>query len=345
MPRIFLSYRRADSITITGRIYDHLVRAFGEDQVFKDVDDIPLGVDFRNVLQGAVGGCDVVLVIIGPEWLTLRNKRGQPRIMDPDDFVHVEVAAGLARRDVLVVPVLINGTTMPSPADLPPALTELAYRNAAIMRDDPDFARDIQKLIEHITAQASPTRSRRKTPTPAPSQPVVSRDPTPTRDLTPAPRRRIRPLRWLLNLVVLAALVVGALWAVQNEDTVRELIDTGIAFINTLLSSDSPNHLACGEMVGGGVGPDQRIERWAIHAESGTRIFAFLSLPETDEPPPEMSMVLAAPDGTYIAYGERVDDLTWHLVRLVEETGQYTISVRLEDSRRETGYALELHCE
>jgi hypothetical protein len=44
---IFISYRRDDSVDITGRIYDRLVQHFSRDTVFKDVDSIPLGIDFR----------------------------------------------------------------------------------------------------------------------------------------------------------------------------------------------------------------------------------------------------------------------------------------------------------
>ncbi|MFC1961247.1 toll/interleukin-1 receptor domain-containing protein, partial [Chloroflexota bacterium] len=134
MPRIFISYRRADSVTITGRIHDHLVMAFGEDSVFKDVDDIPLGADFRQVLDREVGSCDVLLVIVGQTWVNTQNEAGQRRLHDPDDFVRIEVAAGLSRPDVLVIPLLVKGAEMPTSAHMPSDLQELAYRNAAIIR-------------------------------------------------------------------------------------------------------------------------------------------------------------------------------------------------------------------
>ncbi|RMG81744.1 MAG: TIR domain-containing protein, partial [Chloroflexi bacterium] len=113
MPRIFISYRRADSVTITGRIYDRLVAEYSDRNVFKDVDDIPLGADFRRVLDEEVGSCDVLLVIIGQQWLTL-EENGQRRLDNPDDFVRIEVEAGLNRNDVLVIPVLVKGAGMPS---------------------------------------------------------------------------------------------------------------------------------------------------------------------------------------------------------------------------------------
>ena len=151
MPRIFISYRRSDSITISGRIYDRLAAAFGDRSVFKDVDDIPLGADFRAVLDNEVATSDVQLVIIGSNWLNVTDERGQQRLQDPNDFVRIEVESGLKRgNNVLVIPVLVSGARMPTSDQLPPSLAELTYRNAAVVRDDPDFNRDMIKLIEQI---------------------------------------------------------------------------------------------------------------------------------------------------------------------------------------------------
>ena len=164
MPRIFISYRRADTITITGRIYDRLVAAFGEDDVFKDVDDIPLGADFRAVLEREVAKCDVLLAIIGQQWASIPDSAGAPRIRDVNDFVRIEVEAGIHRDDVIVIPVLVYGATMPTPDLLPSSLAELAFRNAAVVRDDPDFNHDIFRLIEQINRQFAPVAA---TPPPA----------------------------------------------------------------------------------------------------------------------------------------------------------------------------------
>jgi hypothetical protein len=188
MPRIFVSYRRADSITITGRIYDRLVDAFGEQYIFKDVDDIPVGVDFRAVLNREVSSADVLLVIIGKEWVSTKDDNGRRRLDDANDFVRIEVEHGLSRKAMLVIPVLVNGAGVPSAADLPPSLHELAFRNAAVIRDDPDFRRDMTRLIEQInryveqeppTTRLKPVQPAASPPAaaPAPVQPVVNRDP------------------------------------------------------------------------------------------------------------------------------------------------------------------------
>ena len=71
MPRIFISYRRNDSATSAGRIYDHLINQFGHGQVFMDVDTIKPGLDFVEVVQEAVGSCDALVAVIGKEWLRL----------------------------------------------------------------------------------------------------------------------------------------------------------------------------------------------------------------------------------------------------------------------------------
>src|SRR5215468_7288849 len=113
---IFISYRRSDNITMTGRIHDRLCSEFGDQTVFKDTEDIPAGADFRIALDQALGESAVVLVIIGQKWLTAADEDGKRRLEDPEDFVRVEVETALARPGTLVVPVLIDGTFMP-PSD------------------------------------------------------------------------------------------------------------------------------------------------------------------------------------------------------------------------------------
>lgn len=150
MPRLFISYRRADAVTITGRIHDRLVAAFGNNNVFKDVDDIPLGVDFRTVIEQEITVCDVVLVIIGPQWLNIEAEDNRRRLDDPNDFVRLEVELALTNSNIVTIPVLVHNAFMPVASDLPDGLRALAFLNAAAIRDDPDFNRDINRLVEYI---------------------------------------------------------------------------------------------------------------------------------------------------------------------------------------------------
>src|SRR5690606_32934164 len=110
----FISYRRADSQTITGRIYDRLADKFGAENVFKDVDSIGYGKDFRGAIRESINTCDVVLVIIGKTWLTLTDERGKRRIDNQNDFVRLEVENALQRDAILTIPVLVEGAAMPS---------------------------------------------------------------------------------------------------------------------------------------------------------------------------------------------------------------------------------------
>ena len=141
MEHIFLSYRRADSGVIAGRIYDNLADTYGSDNIFKDVNNIGPGVDFRDVLIEASSQCTVMLVLIGPSWINVTDIQGHRRLDDAEDFVRMEVETGLENDKVLVVPLLVNGALPPKASELPPTLKELAYRNARVIRDDPDFHR------------------------------------------------------------------------------------------------------------------------------------------------------------------------------------------------------------
>ena len=148
---IFISYRRSDSISETGRIYDSLSAHFGKECVFKDVFDIPYGVDFAEHLEQAVSQCQVLIVVIGNRWLSVTDAKGNRRLDAPEDFVRLEIASAL-QRDILVVPLLVNGAMMPPSSQLPENLKPLARRNAAQVRHDPDYHDDMNRVIALIQA-------------------------------------------------------------------------------------------------------------------------------------------------------------------------------------------------
>ena len=148
---VFISYRRGDSADVTGRIYDRMVQHFGRACVYKDVDSIPLGIDFREHLEQAVGRCHVLLAIVGRGWLDAGAESGQRRLDDSADFLRIEVETAL-KRNVPVIPVLVQGATMPSEQTLPAGLRAFAYRNGVAVRPDPDFHGDVDRLIAGIEA-------------------------------------------------------------------------------------------------------------------------------------------------------------------------------------------------
>jgi hypothetical protein len=145
--RVFISYRREDSINMAGRIRDRLARDLGEENVFFDLDSIAFGSDFRVAISSTLAEVDAVLVIIGRQWLgSFASHTGQ-------DFVRTEVELAL-KGHAPVIPVLIDDTVMPDEAQLPASIIELAYRNAAPVRHDPDFHPDMDRLVRSLTARA-----------------------------------------------------------------------------------------------------------------------------------------------------------------------------------------------
>src|SRR4029453_9644354 len=122
--KIFINYRRDDSIGTAGRLHDRLAQAFGRKNLFMDVDHIPAGVDFVEYLNSQLAACDIFLAVIGPNWLDAKNDAGGRRLHAPGDFVAIEISAALARK-IRVVPVLIDGARMPDSRELPEPLKPL----------------------------------------------------------------------------------------------------------------------------------------------------------------------------------------------------------------------------
>jgi TIR domain len=149
-PKLFLSYRRDDSAAFAGRIEDRLQSAFGRNLLFMDVDNVPLGVNFAKVLHDEVGKCEVLLAVIGRNWLGAEDDQGKRRLDDPDDFVRIEIAAAL-RRDIPVIPILLDGATVPKADELPGELKELALRNGLNV-NHASFHNDVDRLIKRLKA-------------------------------------------------------------------------------------------------------------------------------------------------------------------------------------------------
>lgn len=145
---IFVSYRRSDSQGEAGRLFDDLVKHFGEHMVFMDVAAIEAGRDFRKAIEEGVVKCGVLLVLMGPEWLNAKDEAGARRLDDPADFVRIETASAL-KRDIPVVPVLVRGVQMPRAEQLPDDLKDLAYRNC-IELTHARWRSDIHLLIEAL---------------------------------------------------------------------------------------------------------------------------------------------------------------------------------------------------
>jgi hypothetical protein len=148
MPKIVISYRRDDTAGVTGRLYDRLLAEFGNDAIFRDIDSIPAGLDFRRHIEAVLEQTDILLCIIGPRWTGKRRWR-RSRIREPSDPVRIELETAL-RRGVPVIPVLVDDTPVPSASELPDTLQSLRYRNAITVSQLRDFNVHAHRLIDGI---------------------------------------------------------------------------------------------------------------------------------------------------------------------------------------------------
>lgn len=153
MHEIFISYRRADVLVMCDRINEFLASVFGASAVFRDIESMQGGTDYRAQLASGMKQCKVGLVLIGENWLTATDKTGQRRLDAPTDPVRLEVETLLQLR-VPVIPLLVQGAKLPLSRELPPSIAELAYRQARVVRVDPDFRRDMQFVVRDIIPYA-----------------------------------------------------------------------------------------------------------------------------------------------------------------------------------------------
>ena len=221
MDSIFLSYRREDSEGQAGRLYDDLVAVFGSDSVFMDVAAIQPGRDFRKSIDQSLNSCGVFLSLIGRSWLTAKDTSGQRRLDDPADFVRIETGAAL-KRDIPVIPVLVQGALAPKPDQLPDDLKELAFRNAVELTH-PRWDSDIQVLIKALRPHISQSSAK-----PEPEQ--------------VQPGSKLRATKFLAAIVVLLVIVIGLafyLWPVKkrgdNPDNRQAEVTTTSAAVDSSL--------------------------------------------------------------------------------------------------------------
>jgi hypothetical protein len=151
---VFISYRRDDTQDLAGRIADRIREVPQVDHVFIDVDGIEPGADFASKIQTALADSSVCILLIGPHWRGVREQGGTARIVEERDFVRQEAAAALAS-ERKVLPVLVNGASMPQAEELPPDLQRLPSINALSIRHM-YFERDIEYLIDVLLSRKKP---------------------------------------------------------------------------------------------------------------------------------------------------------------------------------------------
>lgn len=168
MAGLFISYRRDESRHAAGRLADDLVDAFGADSIFRDIEGIEPGVDFKQALDKALGSCVVMLVLIGPRWLDMADAHGVRRLDQPGDWIRMEIATALAR-DTRVIPVLLEGATLPEEDQLPEDMRPLVRRQAFELADG-RWRGDLQRLVDALARV--PGLERKRSPEPPPPPPV-----------------------------------------------------------------------------------------------------------------------------------------------------------------------------
>lgn len=163
---IFISYRRDDTRQAAGRLADDLSDQLGAERIFRDIEKIELGVDFEQALNQALENCEIMLVLIGRQWLTIADAQGQRRLDQANDWIRIEIVTAL-KRGVRVVPVLIDGAQLPSESDLPEDLRPLVRRQALAV-EDARWRSDVARLAESLarvggaaTAQRAPAAPQR----------------------------------------------------------------------------------------------------------------------------------------------------------------------------------------
>jgi len=215
--RIFISYRRQETAWPAGRLYDVLVEHFPSEQVFKDVDSIEPGEDFIERITAAVSSCDVLLALIGPDWLTITDEEGRRRLDNPGDYVRLEIETALQRK-IRVIPILVDPARMPRADQLPPTLAPLARRNAVEINplsfDTVRLMTAVQKtLAEEQAPQQAAEEARRQA-----GQGGRQRAEDQKRRPTGHPQH-VLMWSWLLLVVIVAASVIGyVLWGGAAED-------------------------------------------------------------------------------------------------------------------------------
>jgi TIR domain len=203
--RIFINYRRGDTSQNASRLYEWLSERYGEEQVFMDVDAIEPGLDWAEAIDKAVASSDLILAVIGDDWLAELKRR----IDDENDFVRHELAAALAR-DVRIIPILVEGAKMPSSTDLPPSLVSLTRRQAFEVRDE-RFRFDKQELLKRVDRALGIAEEPAVTATPTPVTPTPV-EPTPTATPTAHPaavEAELAKWNW-------GAFLLGPIWGIGH---------------------------------------------------------------------------------------------------------------------------------
>lgn len=228
-PMIFISYRRDDSSGHVGRLYDALSAHFGRRRLFFDIDHIAPGQDFVRVLEDSLNRSSVMIVVMGKRWAG-SGKIGARRIDDANDFVRLEVASGLKRPELRLIPALIQGAKMPAPSALPDDLKELSRRNA-IELSETRWREDVERLVASLEADMAAPRA------PHPGGDLVRK----VREVTvpPALANGLRS-RWVLMAAAILVVLVAARMLFGHRSAAAQTSDVAAAVTTSSAAAATP---------------------------------------------------------------------------------------------------------
>jgi hypothetical protein len=158
-----VSYRRDDVKDTAGRLADRVARWWSVSKVFIDVEAIGPGTDYQKKITDDLAECDVLLAVIGPNWLPVADKSGTPRLEDPEDLLVFEIETAL-KRGIIVVPVLVDNAQVPARENLPLSIGQLFQRQTATLnyrsfsRDVQDLRRAVEALVRGVRPQSHKSR-------------------------------------------------------------------------------------------------------------------------------------------------------------------------------------------
>ena len=164
---VFICYRRDDTGETAGRIFDRLAAELPEGTVFRDLDSIPLGVDFRVHVEQKLANARVVIVLIGPDWLKIRDEQRKRRLDNAADHVRVEIELALATPGLRVIPILCRRAAMPRVNDLPEPIRDLAFKNGQDVLPDPHFRSSMDHLLKQLRLILAEPAIKAEQPSPA----------------------------------------------------------------------------------------------------------------------------------------------------------------------------------
>ena len=241
MSKAFINYRRSDAAVHANLLYDWIRERYGEMRVFKDVDTIEPGLDFEEAIERAVASSEVMLVVIGKDWVVDAN--GRRRLDDVDDYVRMEIATAL-RSNIRVIPVLVEEAQMPASTDLPEPLMSLPRRQAFELSDARSRIDRTELLRRLDIILGAPDEAQAAKPPPSAQEPVsfvqaapVQAPPVHVEQPAQAKKRTASLVRWgwilvagtmLIPFLALVSMVLGAL-TISRGDGKRTWM--GIAII------------------------------------------------------------------------------------------------------------------